>query len=93
MKSVAEAAFSQGNGVILGKDAYAIVVDPASGIGKVVLLDLGIGSYRINEGKIIFPDNVPIIEIWDWRNYVFTLEDAFTKVEEADKEILGRARI
>jgi hypothetical protein len=44
--SIAENAYAEGNGVFLGADAFAVVVDNRR-IGKVVLLDLGLQTWRV----------------------------------------------
>lgn len=49
IKKLAKLSFNDGNGVYLGLDAYSVVVDGENN-GHVWLLDLGRGSYRVNEG-------------------------------------------
>jgi hypothetical protein len=49
-------AYDKGNGVWLGPDAFAIVVDKEN-LGRVELLDLGVGSYLLKnefvEGRLV----------------------------------------
>ena len=46
IKRLAIQAFDSGNGVLLSHDCYAIIVDE-KGIGKVMLLDLGAGTFLL----------------------------------------------
>lgn len=85
LRKVAVRAFDKGNGVLLHRDAYSVVVDQ-EGIGQICLLDLGIGSYRVNHGKIILPQDVPIVDIWDWREYTATVDGAKEWVENFIQE-------
>ncbi len=48
---IADKAYDNGNGVWLSLDAYAIVVDKENR-GKIMLLDLGIGSLLLKDGCI-----------------------------------------
>lgn len=47
IRKIAIKAFNDGNGVVLGSDSYSLVYDPATKIARVVLLDIGRGSYVV----------------------------------------------
>lgn len=55
---VAERAYNSGDGVILDRDAFAVIVDRTKNIGKVCLLDLGLGSYRLTRNELSNTSNI-----------------------------------
>lgn len=51
LAQTAERAFNQGNGVLLGSDSYSLVVDPQTGLGRILLLDITRGTYMVHDNR------------------------------------------
>jgi hypothetical protein len=48
IRIIAIKAFNDGNGVVLGSDSYSIVFDPTTNTARVILLDIGRGTYIVS---------------------------------------------
>ena len=51
IRAMAIHAFNDGNGVVLGSDSYSLVFDPETKLAKVVLIDIGRGTYIVGNFK------------------------------------------
>ncbi len=51
IRSIATGAYSSGNGVYLGSDAYAVIVDRQTSQGHIMILDIGRGTLKVADSR------------------------------------------